>query len=166
MVTGPLRLWPVSDVQYKIQTRPLVRGGTLHEEGSTYQTKEHVKSGHGPKGWPDTKTYWPTDRRSQIDLHSTLIIEGISYLKRNSVCAPVVCTVKVQNYLLIFADPEEWLIGEKKLFEGKHNKTPDNRVTNPNTATTTWYHGRRKRRDMTLCEGTSMFRQHICWLNL
>jgi hypothetical protein len=25
----------------------------------------------GPKGRPDTKTYWPTDRRSQIQPHST-----------------------------------------------------------------------------------------------
>jgi hypothetical protein len=49
MVTGPLRLWQVSDVQGKIQIRPLVREGALHEEASTCQTKEHVKCGRGPK---------------------------------------------------------------------------------------------------------------------
>jgi hypothetical protein len=31
----------------KTQTRPHVREGALHEEGSTYQTREHVESGHG-----------------------------------------------------------------------------------------------------------------------
>jgi hypothetical protein len=49
MVMGTSQLWPVSDVHYKIQTRPLVREGTLHEEGRRRQTKEHVKSGHGPQ---------------------------------------------------------------------------------------------------------------------
>jgi hypothetical protein len=39
----------MSDMHCKIQTRPLVKEGALHEEGSTYQTKEHVKSGHGPQ---------------------------------------------------------------------------------------------------------------------
>jgi hypothetical protein len=42
MVTGPWQLW-------KIQTRPLVREGALRQEASIYQTKEHVKSGHGPQ---------------------------------------------------------------------------------------------------------------------
>jgi hypothetical protein len=46
---GPSRLWPVSYVYCKIQTRALVREGALHEEASTCQTKEHIKSGHGPQ---------------------------------------------------------------------------------------------------------------------
>jgi hypothetical protein len=28
----------------------------------------------GPKERPDTKKYWPTDRRSQIQLHSTQLL--------------------------------------------------------------------------------------------
>jgi hypothetical protein len=32
----------------KIETRPLVREGALHEEASTCQTKGRVISGHGP----------------------------------------------------------------------------------------------------------------------
>jgi hypothetical protein len=39
----------VSDVHCKIQTRPLVREGALLEEENVCQTKEHVKSGHGPQ---------------------------------------------------------------------------------------------------------------------
>jgi hypothetical protein len=46
MVTSPW-LWPLSDVRCKTQTRPLVREDALHEEASTCQTKERVKSDHG-----------------------------------------------------------------------------------------------------------------------
>jgi hypothetical protein len=35
MVIGPSRLGPVSDVHCKIQARPLVGEGDLHEEAST-----------------------------------------------------------------------------------------------------------------------------------
>jgi hypothetical protein len=49
MVMGPSRLRPVSDVHYKIQASPLAREGALHEGAITCQTKEHVKSGHGPQ---------------------------------------------------------------------------------------------------------------------
>jgi hypothetical protein len=28
----------------------------------------------GPKGWPNTKAYWPTDRVSQIQVHSTPVL--------------------------------------------------------------------------------------------
>jgi hypothetical protein len=31
----------------------------------------------GPKGRPDTKTYWPTDRRSQIQLQSTKLTNSV-----------------------------------------------------------------------------------------
>jgi hypothetical protein len=36
-------------VHYKVQTRPLVREGALNEEATICETKEHVKSGHGPQ---------------------------------------------------------------------------------------------------------------------
>jgi hypothetical protein len=40
----------VSDVHYKIQTRPLVREGALQEEASTCQTKEYKIWSWAPKG--------------------------------------------------------------------------------------------------------------------
>jgi hypothetical protein len=49
----------------KIQTRPLVREGALHEEASICQTKEHVKCVHGPQRGArhqDILTDLPTDR--------------------------------------------------------------------------------------------------------
>jgi hypothetical protein len=33
----------------KLHTCPLVREGALHEEARNYETKENLKSGHGPK---------------------------------------------------------------------------------------------------------------------
>jgi hypothetical protein len=57
----------MSDVLCIMRNRPLVREDALHEETSMCQTKEHVKSGHGPQMGLDTKTYWPTDRQSQSD---------------------------------------------------------------------------------------------------
>jgi hypothetical protein len=47
MVIGSSRPRAVSDVHYKLQTRPLVKEDALHEEASTCQTNENVKSGHG-----------------------------------------------------------------------------------------------------------------------
>jgi hypothetical protein len=75
MVMGPSRLWPVRDVHCKIQTRPLVRVGALHDEGSTCQTKEHVKSGHGPQRvarHQDVLDDWPSVANS-TPLHSVTV---------------------------------------------------------------------------------------------
>jgi hypothetical protein len=38
----------------------------MKKKESNYQTK-NLKSGHGPHKGPDTKTKWPTDRRSQYE---------------------------------------------------------------------------------------------------
>jgi hypothetical protein len=73
MVMSPSRIWPISYVHCKIQTRPLVREGALHEEGSTCQTKEHVKSAHGPQRaarHQDVPADWPSVANS-TPLHST-----------------------------------------------------------------------------------------------
>jgi hypothetical protein len=49
MVMGPSRLWSLSNVHCKIQTRPLIKEGALHEDESKCQTKENLKLGHGPQ---------------------------------------------------------------------------------------------------------------------
>jgi hypothetical protein len=61
----PGRVSDVSDVHCKVQTRPLVREGALHEEASTCVLKNMQNLVMGLKGRPDTKTYWPTDLRLQ-----------------------------------------------------------------------------------------------------
>jgi hypothetical protein len=51
----------------QIQTRPLVREGALHQEASTCQTKEHVKSGHGSQRaarHQDILADWPSAANS------------------------------------------------------------------------------------------------------
>jgi hypothetical protein len=46
-------------LQYKLQTLPLVREGAEKRRAKRFsgKRKEKVKSGHGLKGVPDTKTY-------------------------------------------------------------------------------------------------------------
>jgi hypothetical protein len=81
---GPSGLWPVSDVHCKIQTRPLVREGALHEEASTCQTKEHVKSGHGPQGaarHQDRLNDWPSVANSTA-LHSIQLTLSLDATRR------------------------------------------------------------------------------------
>jgi hypothetical protein len=87
---GPSRLWPVSDVHCKIQTRTLVREGALHEEASTCQTKEHVKSGHGPQraarhqdmlaDWPSVANLTPL-QGSSVPCRSTDVVCGFMYAR-------------------------------------------------------------------------------------
>jgi hypothetical protein len=49
-------------LQCKLHTHPLVREGSLHEEGNNCHRKENLKNP------VDTKANWPTDRRSQNQL--------------------------------------------------------------------------------------------------
>jgi hypothetical protein len=47
--------------------RPLVREGALHDETRTFQTKEHLKSGHGPQRGShheEELVYWPSVAKS------------------------------------------------------------------------------------------------------
>jgi hypothetical protein len=53
----------------KLQTRPLVREGALHEE---IVKQRKLKSGDGLQRGPYTKTNWPIDRRSQYNLNLKL----------------------------------------------------------------------------------------------
>jgi hypothetical protein len=64
---------------------PLVREGALHEEASTCQTKEHVKSGHEPQGavrHQDMLTDWPSVAYS-TPLNSRGIKKYFSHTKWN-----------------------------------------------------------------------------------
>jgi hypothetical protein len=75
MIMGPSQLWLVNDAHWKIQTRPLVKEGVLHDEESTRETKEHVKSGHGPQraarhqdilaDWPSVANLTPLHKTEQ-----------------------------------------------------------------------------------------------------
>jgi hypothetical protein len=47
----------------KLQTHPLVREGATHQETRNRQT-ENKNLVMGSRWEPDTKTDWPTDRRS------------------------------------------------------------------------------------------------------
>jgi hypothetical protein len=55
----------------------------------------------GPKGRPDTKTYWPTDRRWEIQLHSTL--NSVAFSPQENYTDCVTTTVR-QILVLNFAD--------------------------------------------------------------
>jgi hypothetical protein len=59
-------------LHYKLHTRPLVGEGAPSRRAKQLSSegKEKEKSGHGPKGVPETKTDRPTDRRSQHQLNS------------------------------------------------------------------------------------------------
>jgi hypothetical protein len=65
----------------------------------------------GPKGRPDTKTYWPTDRRPQIQLHSTppvfciLFVTFVACVQRLKSVAAVNIATKRQaptRYIYLF----------------------------------------------------------------
>jgi hypothetical protein len=85
---GPLWLWPVTDVQCKIQTHPLLREGALHEETSKYQTKGNLKSGNGPQraaqhqdklaNWPSVANSTPTPITWNM-CRSSLCADGLEY---------------------------------------------------------------------------------------
>jgi hypothetical protein len=59
-------------LDYKLQTRPIVRQGARDEEETNCRAKERKKKNLavGPKEVPDTKMDRPTDRRSQHQLNS------------------------------------------------------------------------------------------------
>jgi hypothetical protein len=66
MVKGPVRLWPVSDCTANY--RPVLsseREPYMKKKESNYHSKK-LKFDHLSQKGPDTKTNWPTDRRSQI----------------------------------------------------------------------------------------------------
>jgi hypothetical protein len=71
MVVRSVGLGPKSDcsgkaqkqLHSKLQTHPLVREGALHQETCNCQT-ENKNLVMGSRWEPDTKTDWPTDRRS------------------------------------------------------------------------------------------------------
>jgi hypothetical protein len=60
-------------LHYKLQTHPLIGESATRQRANQLsgKRKEKEKSGHGPKGVPDTKTDRPTDRRSQHQIKST-----------------------------------------------------------------------------------------------
>jgi hypothetical protein len=66
----------VSDVHSKVQIRPLLRGGVLHEDSNKCQIEANLKSAYGPQKADDNKTNWPTDRRSQTNLRLHLQAPG------------------------------------------------------------------------------------------
>jgi hypothetical protein len=58
---------PATDrLHYKLQTRPLVKEGAPRRRAKKFSGKERKKWNlvMGPKGVPDTKSYWLTDRQS------------------------------------------------------------------------------------------------------
>jgi hypothetical protein len=76
MVTSPAGLGPESDSAErpssnctdKLQTRPLVREGAVQEENrkclKVFSMNVKEKFVMASKWWHDTRTDWPTDRRS------------------------------------------------------------------------------------------------------
>jgi hypothetical protein len=68
-------------LHYKLHSRPLVREGAPRRRAKQLsgKSKEKEKSGHGPKGMPDTNKDRPTDRRSQHQLNSSLLVCGPVY---------------------------------------------------------------------------------------
>jgi hypothetical protein len=55
----------LASLHCKLQTRPLVREGALHEKiKKLIVTQINVTSDHLLQEGQDTKTNWPTDRRS------------------------------------------------------------------------------------------------------
>jgi hypothetical protein len=91
---GLSRLWPVS---------PLVREGALHQEASTCQTKEHVKSGHGPQraawhqnrlaDWPSvansTQLRWKKKTDQGVSLQTRAGAPGRNAVEDTRTSAPV-----------------------------------------------------------------------------
>jgi hypothetical protein len=98
--------WTIEWLHCKLQTRPLVREGALYAETRTCQTKENLRSGHGPqRAGPDTKNYWPTDRRSQNQLQLQFQLLGWSTNRdlRILICARTFPTTTVSQSVELLA---------------------------------------------------------------
>jgi hypothetical protein len=59
----------------KLQTRALVREGSPEQETLKCPTVIQLVIGH--RWWPDTKTDWSTDRRSQNNLNLSEVISPV-----------------------------------------------------------------------------------------